>query len=357
MPADLALPDTEAIVTGQPRLPGLAVVLTPKLLAECVKPLVGDQPYAISRLRLKTDTSLAASVRPVAGPGRWLLLRAYAPGHPGAKADKDTLWAGRHHLPVVEYPQHRMVLTVAAADRHLNLIRALRPQLRRSPGHPADLGGVATLSYNPFRRWVGAERDELGRPRWILRLETGSRRPLRTPWIPGRQWEDSDDPELLLRALRCGITHHLEQHGPSTPRHDLPHAMERAAHWFLSLHPPWGERLVRLLPGLVDRVANIPLAPAHGDLSADQVVVGTDGQVHVLDWDRFGRWPQGWDVASWRAAAIANGNVAVAPLGPCQPVVAAAAALLRSPEPFRRQYPQWPQRTEELVRAAERDTR
>jgi hypothetical protein len=73
----------------------------------------------------------------------------------------------------------------------------------------------------------------------------------------------------------------------------------------------------------------------------------------LLDFDRAAVGPAGWDAAQWTVAQLATGGPPLPPLGTTAPVLVLAAALQRAPEPFRRLRPDWAQRTEAVLAAAE----
>lgn len=151
----------------------------------------------------------------------------------------------------------------------------------------------------------------------------------------------------------------------------------------LPLHPP-GELDVSALAAIAPhltatadvvrrRLAARPPAgiavPVHGDLSADQVVVGEGGRPTLLDLDRMHAGDPVQDLATWVAAeAVAHdlaGEIPVPPAlleayhdagGPADltrlDAAIAEALLRRATDPFRLRMPGWPDRTARLVDAA-----
>ncbi|HHV21508.1 MAG TPA: hypothetical protein GXZ30_08245 [Propionibacterium sp.] len=406
MNEELTLTDA-AVMSAHPDLPALTVLLDPeRLRAETAG--LDSGPLRLDRLRLKPGASVTAMLRPEGGVGSWVLARGFALEPWKTKRHKDLRAAADAGLPGRELVEARLVLIPAAADRQLRRLAPLRPDTgccvpapRRvaamaasvsdTLSDPADQdwrlvgnGGafspaterdtetgrqscpvgqvrVRTLSHNPSRRWVGVA--DTGRSKHVLRLHH-DRRVEVLPWVPGRMWRPGDalPDELVTGWAASGALPHGAQ--PGLPFGRLPlvgtqlPAMLRAASTGLHmLHEPWGDRADAVVRAIVDRLSRVPSAPAHGDLTPDQVVVDGD-RLTVLDWDRAGLWPVGWDVASWTAGLVVAGWCAgdgsAAVTGRVNPVVLAAAAILRGPEPFRRRHPAWAERTAALLTHAER---
>lgn len=107
------------------------------------------------------------------------------------------------------------------------------------------------------------------------------------------------------------------------------------------LDPGAGLRAVAVLDRVAPSLANCLEDPVlvHGDLSGDQVVMGADGPV-LIDLDRAAAGPRGWDAASWMAAQASLGvppqELLPLPDTAVPAALLAAAALLRTPEPWRR---------------------
>ncbi len=407
-----AAPSLASVATRNPGIPGFAVALDPaRVAALAVAGGVlsdgavaigpdrrdggvggGAVSYEVSRLRLKRDRSLSVALRPVSGAGPWLLARAVRSEDWATKAAKDLVAAERRGLPSAACAECSLLVVPAAADRHLALDRLAREGVRLGdpppgserrellPGHaPAILDVARTLSYNPSRRWVGLAPAGRGDgPRRLLRLHAGRPRPEVEPYVEGTPLATpasgptpgpADAPTGGLAAFPSGWAEELAEalaaelaargEPPRSPRADLTDALDRVATSLADLDPGWGQRVGPLVQRLVSsREALRPQAPAHGDLSPDQVIRGDDDRLHLIDWDRWGWWPRGWDSATWTAQAVLDG---AATPGTCSallgkrpaPTVLAAAALLRSPDAFRRLRHDWPAATLRLLEHAE----
>ncbi len=427
--ADLTL---DAVIARHPGIPGLARALDPEegaALAAAAGVIAGGvaahgdgarrrDAYEVSRIRLKRDRSVSVALRPIAGAGPWLLVRALRPADWATKAAKDLRVARERGLIGAAYAGDALLVVPAAADRALALQRLARlglrlegvgPQRDPDPSHPGepwgepeavprgshwgnhwgnpeqDRGGAVsggrlrargddldgapgvlraarTLSYNPARRWVGvAASASAGGPRRLLRLHAGARRPHLEPYVEGIPLDvtrlSSDEAEELRRTLGAGLS---GRGAPPRGRDEgLSAALDRVASGLADLHPRLGERARAVVRRLGEHPQTLGRrVPAHGDLSPDQVIRGDDGDLHVIDWDRWGWWPCGWDSATWTAQAVLEG--VAEPNAPAlltedepAPAVLAAAALLRSPDPFRRMRADWPAATLRLLDHAE----
>lgn len=361
-----------------PDLPGLATLLSPSLIAQVT---AGWGRYGLERLRLKPGASVTAMLRPLdpltgpdgdlsgtdggAGEARWgtgprLLVRAFG-SRSWDKSGKDTSPARRRGDHYVADPAQRLVVVPGADDRHIPGLRACEPdtgiavELAERPG---VLGRVDTLSHNPARRFVGLWREVGGAAApAVLRLHRGGRRQV-LDYVEGRPWRVGDPlPNLCEQLLRrqTDSTQPAERDQAAGRRRgatvDVTAALRAAATGLTAIGV--AEDAVRRLAERV--AAELPphVAPAHGDLSPDQVVITGEGPV-VLDWDRLGQWPVGWDAASWQVttgAEIPSSADALAPdaHNSVHPAVLAAAAFVRAPEPFRRREPRWWERTEQLL--------
>lgn len=410
------IPADRALVQRYPELPGLEILLDPEALAGFVG--AWGAGYGVERLRLKPGASVTAVMRPPCGRRPWLLVRGLAPHPWRTKRAKDIGAAQRayEHLveagvpveavaaPAVIVDQSRRILiTPAIGDRRLPGLRSLLPDTgvavplaaaawreHLAPdvidrlGDRSRLGTVHTLSHNPARRFVGhwAPLDGDG-PGWLVRLHSDRPREI-VEYIPGRPWAPSDvHPDI--GALAAERERADAAAGRVWARHDLGAALEAAAAGVAALDvagSEWSERSARLASELTTRLADRAVEPAHGDFSPDQLVVSPRGEVCVLDWDRAGLWPAGWDPATWsvtaqlaplphaaahpsclaglmRPGAVSEESVPRAETttglreGGHDTIVEAAAALLRAPEPFRRRYPDWAEFTEALIERAE----
>lgn len=357
------------VMRAHPDLPALGVLLDPGVLREVTVEL-GCGPLRLERLRLKPGASVTAMLRPEEGSGPWVLARGFAPEPWATKRQKDLMAAARAGVPGWELAAPRLVLVQAAADRRLRELAALRPDTGgevRVKGFQAPVT-VRTLSHNPVRRWVGLA--VAGETWHVLRLHRD--RPAdRLPWVPGRTWAPGDPlPPLLACAdsLVPTAAGPVSEGDPADAMHaglnaplaemDVRDALDAAVAGMRMIHGPWADRAAAVATASADRLGGVPRVPAHGDLTPDQVVLGPDGTT-VLDWDRAGRWPVGWDAATWTAGLIVAGwhpgdGLCAVEGVPVAPAVLAAAAILRGPEPFRRRHAAWAERTEALLAHAER---
>ncbi len=133
-----------------------------------------------------------------------------------------------------------------------------------------------------------------------------------------------------------------------------------------------------VLPGLRSRLralvhrlgAAVPgerrLVPAHGDFHVDQLLVGAEG-IAVVDFDGLALAAPAFDLATYAADVVrGRGGDLEAVHAVLEPLLAgyggrppdlewhlAAAVLARAAHPFQRQVPQWEERVEAMVTAAE----
>lgn len=346
------LPDVAA---RHPQVPGMLDILDDERRTALLEGLVPGR-YVVSRLRLKRDRSLSAALAPAEGQGPWLLARAVRHTDWETKAAKDIHSVTRRGTPAVIRTQEALLVAGAAADRRLRPLARLRPD----SGETATVAGcrriVRTLSYNPARRWVGRATDSQGET-VTVRLHAGQQYPQFEEWVEGRPFAQAPDADVD-RLAAC-LADALGRRAQRPPRHDVLRAVAVIPDALDDIEPRWGARARRLVRRLHDDPTPFDAsALAHGDLSADQVVVADDGTLHILDWDRHGFWPVGWDTATWLSDGVMTGVVPAGSTAPLlgaspHPTVVAAAALLRLPDPFRRQRDQWVDETARLFDHAE----
>ncbi|MFC0674733.1 phosphotransferase family protein [Brachybacterium hainanense] len=362
-PEDLAL-----LQALDPALPGIA------LLADA------ETVLDIGYLRWKPGTSLVAGVLTPLGPG-FLLCAA-----PPARAKVDKLVSRAPEGGVLRHdPGRRAVLARPAADRDL-------PGLRRLPGEATQV-----LAYKPQRRWVGRVAEPGSSPAGpVLRL-------YRKGLLPGTaaRWPGPEDapfriPRVLdLDARRsCMATEHLSGRPlldaavDAAERREAMRALgEALARWHARPAPARAatgrtgivaahRQLLRLLPDEHRRLARLAarlehlersrtdegrVVWCHGDLSADQVLLGNERApgIALLDWDRSGAGSPARDLAEADAAglddggdgpglpeplraALLEGYERRAPLPRGLSAARARACFVRAAEPFRRALPGWP---------------
>lgn len=375
-------PGDVAVARAHPQIPGLGVLLNPERLAGFTAPWGEISRW--ERLRLKPGVSLTVALRTPSGVR--LLLRAMSPEVWDSKAGKDIragqryarrlARAGRRGDPG-QRVDHALAVLVqpAAADRHLRPLDRWLPDTGLQVTCPAPRdsasrddapvreqyseggrGTTHTLSYNPARRFVGCWREMRDPARaWVVRAHARGAVEV-APFVPGREWRPGDGavPIAELARERLG-TASAGAPGSGGLEPDPVRTARAAARWMAAvdvLGHEWSPRLLDVCARLEAPLRDVPRVPSHGDFSTDQVVVAPDGGMTVLDWDRAGWWPGGWDDASWTVTeALAGRSPGDAHLtGP----VAAAVAVARAPEPFRRGAHAWADQTEFLVSLAER---
>ena len=168
--------------------------------------------------------------------------------------------------------------------------------------------------------------------------------------------------ELLGELQRAQI-------GPlaaSQPERHL-QAAARKAELIGTVLPPLRPRLEALLRRLGDTLPDgLALVPAHGDYHADQLLVGPDGTA-VVDFDQMCLAAPALDVATYAADVVRGRAQDLDEVGAVLDAMLsgygerpqalewhlAAAILGRAAHPFQRQVPEWPERVEAMVAAAE----
>lgn len=276
---------------------------------------------------------------------------------------------------------------------------------------------ATTIAYNPARRWVGAlhaedpepsGRRQGGNPLALLKVHAdpltaehaahvagllatvGVQTPatvllddgmVASAWVPGREADPTSRPHaeavatLLARlsAVRWGSTASTRMppldlpgldHLPRLDHRAILEGARAATDTLNQLDPVAGARACAVLEVLASALTHcIDHASArndavlvHGDFSVDQVVIGANGAI-LLDLDRAAAGPRGWDAASWMAAQVSAGvplgQVTAVPDTAVPAPLLAAAALLRTPEAWRRRRPGHTATTAALLDLAE----
>lgn len=377
-------PADEALLARDPGLPGLALLLDSAALAAWL-----GAPVRRRYVRYKPGTSCVLGLELDA---RRCFAVAYADGSAGTLA-KSAAAAPAGSLLAVE-GELGVLVARPAADRDLPALarlaadprRALAKTLRRR-----DLTGaeVRVLAHKPQRRWVGRldlpdgapvvlrihRPDDAHATVGALRVLDGSR--ATTPqlvgsdvrlglvavsWLPGTGLHELLDQGAATGAhLRSagGALAELHQ-GPldglalRTPVRDV-EDVRRAAAAVAELLPALAAQALSLADRLERLLVDGDVQPvaAHGDLSADQVVVGLDGRTGLVDLDAAcaaeAELDLGSAAATLRAAALAgaapqDSDAMTAALlegyaGPVDlhrlQVHTSAALLRRAVEPFR----------------------
>ena len=371
---------------------------------------------AATYVRYKPRTSCLVSYRvELRGTHHHVYAKAYGPKAEG-KLDKRRERRGKRlvfddlDVAVHLFPDdHQLPALAGLGDA------CARPRLleRIVPERP-DLwsGEIVGIRYKPERRYVGrlgtaaggtaalrlyakselrrahaaagavASDRELVVPRLLGRSD--GLRALALEWLPGRSLEDSlldprTEPDAL--AVVAAALARLHEQRPPEPRDarrvdETAAAVAAAADGVATVLPAVEARARELGRRLAARLAALTFVPRmiHGDFTADQVLLAGD-TAGILDLDRAGPGHPAADLGSFLArlecdvmSGALDRNRAESFAGELVeayrqrtshaselPVdLYAAAALLRlAVEPFRRREPDWPDRTETILAAAE----
>jgi len=384
-------PPNRALAARDPALPGLGLLLDPEALATAL----GTSALALRHLRYKPGTSCSAAA--VSAEGKWLRLRALTPAHYAEKGypedgvpgglclaveepsrDKDVPGLGRF------WPEDRRpkVLAEVFGESHLAEARLvplsyrLGRRLVARLDHP--LGG-ALLKLHAPGRFAQAQAGALwgafhGHGR-LLRA-CAVQMAVTTHWQAGRALTALDSAEGFAAAGTALAGVHGASHALpfARGRTDEIVAVTRSLTDATHLLPEAQARLADLARRLAGALAATPadLGPIHGDFSADQVVM-TDGGVCLIDWDRTGCGDRGADLGSALARldadrmwdevptararqagqALLDGYAAQRALPVSVEAQRLAHLALLMCEPFRRQLPDWPEVTTELIGSIE----
>ena len=412
------------LVRSDALLPGLAVVLDPECVHEKVAAAVGAcglrlKATSVQYLRYKPGTSVVATVRVRTDVGSSLgYVRAWsrdrgAPEPVVLGATRPTRQA-RAWTPLVD-DEAMVAVAPAGADLRLRgvpkVLLESRSWLRRldvtgsdGPGDLSAAVSVRELRYKPGRRWV-ARVDVDGSP-WAVAKAV--RRPALHHAVGAlRQASDAGARvaplvavdrrnEVFVSRWVAGVPLEPVTAGPSLPdvgaalaslhRTPVPLAWPaadpvttgldalRAVRTVLPAAAPEAQRCLGLaLAALADPPSRRVLV--HGDLNAEQVVLGPSGPV-LIDLDRAQVDEPLADVASWVAHARGAMPSLDAPSARDQaerlldgyrsaggdpgdvsrlPALVALALLQRSVEPFRYRRVGWPELVRQRVRAALRE--
>ncbi len=388
------------VVARQRDLPSLALLLDDEQLSRWLRQagrLGAAETAQVDRIRLKPGTRVQAAIR--CGPdGTWLLAHGFTASS-WSKGRKELTVAQRRGHRALTCAQLRLVVTDMVADRDLRALAALRPDGRdgvrpESASRWSPAAGPAgtastlarTIGYNPARRWVGtlhpalpsevddrrgpagpavavlkvhadADAGAIGSASRVARrlAASGVATPeavrirggmVMLPWVPGTPADpmsgtDQDAVAELVSRLSWVRPRREVTALPSLDHERIADLVTVAVASLAAVDPVAGARAQQLAARLVPLLRGSGEDPVlvHGDLSSDQVVMGEQGPV-LIDLDRAAAGPRGWDAASWMAAQAAMGTPAgqVVPLPDLRvpsPLLA-AAALVRTPEPWRR---------------------
>lgn len=385
-------------------LPRLAEVLDPMGVADhlaSAAPAVGVASAEALYVRYKPATNCLVSYRfhtttgPVVG-----YVKTVRRGSEG-KIEKMALLGA-----VVIHPDLAIALLpndvdLPALKRFGSSIDDLLERLGRPRAGPV---AVRPLSYKPERRFVGVVESESG-PEAVLRAYTSddyapakggieafpSDHRVATPTIIGKSnrhhaltvtWSPGDPlsdhlslhPEVEGRRLGVVIRHlhHRppDRLPPARARHTVARRILSTWQAVRRLHPSGAELPPAFAERLVDRMnQGGDDVPIHGDLSADQVLVGRpDGRLGIIDWDHAGLGDPVWDLGcfladlelraleatidrstadAWREALIEGyGDGSIVDR---VDLATAAGLIALSTEPFRRRRPGWDTQIDAIV--------
>ncbi|MFD1719464.1 phosphotransferase [Georgenia deserti] len=382
--------EDRTLAAADPGVPGIATVLDEACLAERLADAGWDVDGArLTYLRYKPGTSLVGGLilRRSDGARIRAFAAAYGEGAP-EKLDKSWRAAARHSGVILTDRDAGLVVGDVAVDRDLPGVRSV---LTRYPAAQA-------VAYKPARRWVGIDTGrgrvlKVHRPRAAAAhvaahrllaphlptaelLATGKDGVVATRFVPGTALETVDRASAQRYRRSVGAVLAAAHRAPVPPGlepMDLHRTLSGAVGAVEAVAPSLGRpaRAVaqQVLLASEDRSAR---SLVHGDLSADQVVLGADGRPTVIDLDRAGVDDPLTDLASWAAADVVADLLARGVTGEPTPgslldgyhaagghtdpraltALTAGALLQRAVEPFRRHLPGWPEHVAALVETA-----
>jgi aminoglycoside phosphotransferase (APT) family kinase protein len=392
-------PAEQELIARDPALLAMATVLDQATLTTFVAERWASAGYGpppqqvlVRYLRYKPGTALVAGLE-LHGPAGTAMAAAKATAVGAAPKLAKTLRAVERTggWGIVD-ASAGLAVHAAVADRHL-------PGLRRVLGGKAP--GVQGLRYKPERRWVGrrglspaVEGPALvkvhrpaaaagairahrllaaaGLPVPGLREGDARRGIVAADWVEGEPL-DAHPPtsdQLGQVGELLGRLHGLPLPA-GLPAPDPSGALLAAARAVASVRPATAGHAAAAARSLLAQTGTVHRRTVvHGDFSADQVVLGPDDAVVLLDLDRLRIGDPIHDVAGWVAAEITGGrcpararpaDVAVAlldgypapvPTGRALDLAVAAALLRRAVEPFRLRRPNWPDEVDLTVELA-----
>jgi tRNA A-37 threonylcarbamoyl transferase component Bud32 len=268
--------------------------------------------------------------------------------------------------PLRYKPERRFVAAIEGENGQRALVKAYAGGWQRASAAAKGIASAGALRV--------PERLGRSRRRQVVVLE----------WLPGRALSElagatDHPPDGLADAARRAGEAAAELHG-RRPRHlrepDVSDGerLRAAAEAAAGCCPELTGRLERLAERLAPALAPASGAAIHGDLAADQVIVGADGQVAIVDLDQAAIGDPAADLAGFAAAAehdvvagrldaarrdalldgFAAGYESASGRPGRAPGRRVAASLVRlAPEPFRRRDAGWPALTRALVERAE----
>ncbi|MDQ4008984.1 MAG: aminoglycoside phosphotransferase family protein, partial [Actinomycetota bacterium] len=342
----------ESLTVHDPALPGLGLLLDDAALAAWLGRRLGtDLDVSPRYLRYKHATScvLAAEVR--SGSGRWpCLFTAHAPDD-STKLAKTVDRAPPGSVLGVDFGRG-LLATTPAADRDLPALALLEePDARRrllrglvGDQHGLRRASVETLRYKPQRRWVGLVTFPRGM-RVVLRVYPPATLPgvaaALTAWSGGppahpRVLGSSTERGVAALEWVAGTILTCGEEADFAAAGALLGRLHTRDDVVLAERVRWSEtgavhaaadHLGVLLPDQADEVSDLAQVvdarlralsrcrrPVHGDFSADQVVVGADGQTTLIDLDASRPGDPAEDLAC--AAAALGRDVVLGRLSP-----------------------------------------
>ncbi|PWC14532.1 phosphotransferase [Brenneria corticis] len=403
------------IVSGDPALPGLSLLLDAQALLRRIRRLPQldrTRALAIDYLRYKPATSCVAGLLLTDADG--VRRRYYAKALTPERFDRV-----RRRAPQSAnlLPDAAVMVASAADDSDLPGLSLLY--------HPGELGRQMAawlpeidpsapldwqlLRYKPGRRAVAriaCRGRDLAVLRWASAKEYGrivqgnaigaalghislvgadaQRRLLATRWLEGgslcpEQRGDCPVGEMRLAGEKLAEVHNSDFSLPLR-RHagDDVAALWRVRNTLTAVAPQSVSRFTRLATRIARRLMRLKTPPTliHGDFSADQLIrLRGDGALRIVDWERAAYGNPLADIATFQArlelqviertvsrqqaddavAALLAGYLPrrALPLGDLGGYVAWAALCLAA-EPFRKRAARWPAQIDALLTAAER---
>ncbi|QLD11518.1 phosphotransferase family protein [Microbacterium oleivorans] len=340
-----------------PRVPGLGTLLD----ADALGAVLGH-PVHLRRVRYKPATSVIAAFDSPHGAG-------WAAAYDGPDKARVSSVPHRRADPVPGIAH--AVTGTARTDR------ALAPAMRElDRARPGELTGAQLLRHNPGRRLVLAEAgggaivkvvaraadrlrpdalavllSDVGVP--VLPAERLTDRAWRAPYWGEGDLTVAPSPDAAFRAGAALAALHRAPTPVAARPVTGPSDAAAAATAIAAVLPELASRAAALA---ARHPAGGPERVVHGDFSADQVLVGADGEVRLIDFDRLGTGDPMRDLAGFaveermRLGAspligeliegyrAAGGELDDARLRAWVPL----CALGRAIEPFRRCDPDWP---------------
>jgi aminoglycoside phosphotransferase (APT) family kinase protein len=212
-----------------------------------------------------------------------------------------------------------------------------------------------------------------------VRGSSASRGTLAWDWSPGESLahhlaQPGDHGQVIERLAAALASLHLQTPEISARYQPCMVASQAAlvAADVAALLPELAPVAAGLAAELTSALAAVDPAPAslHGDLSADQAILGPREKVTLIDFDRAAAGHPAYDLATFAAKLAVQAHPQAAEIGRelqrayesvtgldlshAMPPFTAAAMLLLATDPFRRRFSDWPERTASILTAAGR---